>query len=163
VDQLIRELLTSGRYPTADELRLVIERIGTAPFNERELPVDVDLVGREYLGQRILTRAEANLVHLWKRVLVDEQWAYGTTLDEYLADLWASVLGGNAQVMIAVIRESPSAGVLAENLTPVARRGQTAGSLVFVGYSANGGIITTGYQTVDRTRIRLPRNARWLN
>jgi hypothetical protein len=163
VDQLIRELLASGRRPTDSEIQLVIERIATAPFNDREIPVDADLVGRDYLGQLIPSRAEASFAHLWKRVLVDEQWAGGTTVEEYLADLRASVFGERVQAVIAVIRESPSAGVVAVNLTPAARRGPNAGPLVFVGYSVNGGMITTGYQTVDRAGIRLPRNARWLS
>jgi hypothetical protein len=162
-DQLIRELLASGRQPTTSEIQLAVERIGTAPFNRREIQVDTDLVGRRYLGQPIPVRAETSLAHLWRRALVDEQWTEGTTVEEYIADLRASVLRGQARVVIAVIRESPSAGALALNLTPADRRGPNAGPLVFVGYSVNGGMITTGYQTVDQTRIRLPGNARWLS
>jgi hypothetical protein len=75
---------------------VILERISTAPFNERDIAVDLGTVGREYLGQIIPLRAEARLVHLWKRVLVDEQWADRTTVDEYLGDLRASMLGGSA-------------------------------------------------------------------
>jgi hypothetical protein len=163
VDRLIRDLLISGREPTPAEVQRVVERIASAPFNPREIAVDPDLIGRDYLGQRIPAHAPASLAHLWKRVLVDEQWAEGTTIDEYLADLRISMRDGQPQVMIAVIRDSPSAGVLALNQVPAERRGLNAGPLVFVGYSVNGGMITTGYQTVDQSRIRLPRNARWLS
>ena len=163
IDQLIREVLQSGRHPTDEEIQAMLERIGTAPFNRRDIAVDPDLVGREYLGQVIPVRAEARLAHLWKRVLVDEQWAVGTTVDEYLGDLRSAIFGGSVQVMIAVIRESPSAGVLAPNRMASSRRAANTGPLLFVGYSVNGGMITTGYQRFDRNHIRLPGNARWLN
>ena len=162
-DQLIRELLISGRRATDDEIRSLLRRIGTAPFNSKDIAVDGDLVGIEFLGQMIPERAEALCAHLWKRVLVDEQWAEATTADEYLADLRRSIADVSARIVIAVIRGSPSAGILAPNRTPIGRRGANSGAFVFVGYSVNGGMITTGYQTLDQTRIRLPRNARWLN
>jgi hypothetical protein len=162
-DLLIRALLDSGRQPTTEEIQAILQRLASAPFNPREIPVDVALVGRTYLGQVIPARAEASLAHLWKRVLIDEQWAAGTTVNQYLADLRASVLSGQIRIMIAVIRESPSAGALAPNLTPSERLGPNAGPLVFVGYSVNGGMITTGYQTVNQQSLRLPGNARWLS
>jgi hypothetical protein len=163
VDRLLRELLASGRAPTAAEVHLVVDHIATAPFNSREIAVDPEIIGQGYLGQRIPARASASLAQLWKRVLIDEQWSDGTTVEEYIADLRTSASDGMPKVMIAVIRESPSAGILAVNLTPDERRGPNAGSLMFIGYSVNGGMITTGYQTDDLTRIKLPGSARWLN
>lgn len=162
-DRLIRELLVSGRRTSDHEIRTILERIASAPFNSREIAVNNALVEQEYLGLRIPHRAEASLAHLWKRVLVDEQWAEGTTVDEYVADIRASARDVNARLVIAVIRDSPSAGVLAPNRSPLQRRGPNAGPLLFVGYSVNGGMITTGYQTADQAHVRLPVNARWLN
>jgi hypothetical protein len=159
----MRDLLATGREPSTAEIETIVERITTAPFNPREIAVDPGLVGQVYLGAVIPSRAQASLAHLWKRVLIDEQWDEGTTEDQYLSDIRTSMRYGRPQLMIAVIRESPSAGILTANMTPTARLGANAGPLVFVGYSVNGGMISTGYQTVSRTRVRLPERARWLS
>ena len=55
VDQLIRELIRRGRAATADEIEQIIERMATAPFDERVVPVPTRLRGLSYHG-RMLSR-----------------------------------------------------------------------------------------------------------
>jgi hypothetical protein len=137
-------------------------RISEAPFNTRPMSVQADLVGRMHLGRTIPPRAESLSVHLWRRVLVDEQWAPGTTSDDYLDDLRNAAREPGVRLGIYTLRQSPHAVVIGPNRVPEVRRGVRAGNWIVVPYSVNGGMLTSGFQVHDLANVSLPPSARWL-
>lgn len=80
-DRLIRELIHAGRPATAGETEQIIERMATAPFDQRVVPVGIRQRGLTYQGITLANRADSLMYHLAQRVLQDKQWADGTTAD----------------------------------------------------------------------------------
>ena len=76
------------------------------------------LIGRVYLGQTIPPVADSLSVHLWRRVLIDQQWVPGTTHAEYLDDLRHSVREPGARLAIYLLRQSPQAVVIGPTSIP---------------------------------------------
>jgi hypothetical protein len=72
-DQLIRALVASGRPATDEEAELIVERLATAPFDQRPVPVPLKLRGINYRGQVLGARASSLTVHLVKRVVEERQ------------------------------------------------------------------------------------------
>jgi hypothetical protein len=161
-DQLVRELLVTRRAVESNEVEMILHRIATAPFNTRPLAVDANLVGSSYLGRVLPERADSLSAHVWRRVLMDEQWAMGTTADEYLDDLHQAVQAPGTRLAIYSLRQSPHAVVIGPNSVPPHRRGQRTGALIVVPYSVNGGMLTSGYQVHDLASVSLPPSTRWL-
>jgi hypothetical protein len=97
-----------------------------------------------------------------KRVLVEEQWIEGTTAAKYLADLREAVRSPDARLVVYRRRGGPLAAVLAPNTVPVLRRGPKPQPFLYVVYSADRGIIVSGYQASGLAEINVPAGARWL-
>src|SRR5262249_7886528 len=99
-----------------------------------------------------------------QRVLVDRQWAVGTTAAEYLADLRSALRHPGAQLVIYDRRGGP----IAATVTPVdaglppARRGHRWLPFLLVVYSAERGIMVTGYQISGLAEVSIPAGVRWL-
>jgi hypothetical protein len=161
-DRLIRALLDTGRTANQNDLDTIRRRIAGAPFNVRPIAVPSSLVGHVYRGQVIPSVADSLSVHLWRRVLVDEQWAPGTTSADYLDDLRRAVREPGARLAIYLLRQSPQAIVVGPSSVPEARRGPRAGAWIVVPYSVNGGMLTSGYQVHDLASVTLPSRTRWL-
>ena len=163
-DQLIRDLIDTGRQATPDEITRIIERMAMAPFEPRVRSVSPEDQGIAYQGHILGERESSLSYHLVKRVIADEQWAHGTTADEYVADLRRAVRAPSAHLTVY----SERGGALAAALAPTAevvqvqRQGPRALTNVAVIYSADRGIIVTGYQFSTLDRIRIPEGARWL-
>jgi hypothetical protein len=51
VDRLIRELIASGRMPDSEELSQIADRMATASFDTRVIPVPVRMQGLVYQNQ----------------------------------------------------------------------------------------------------------------
>jgi hypothetical protein len=162
VDRLIRDLIDTGRQATAEEIAQILDRMATAPFEPREAPVPAALQGTSYLGRPLGNRASALLVHLVQRVLVEEQWSYGTTEHDYLSDLRQAVQGPPARLVIYRRRGGHIAGVFLANVVPPGRRGPKTLLWLYVVYSADRGIIVSGYQVSSLQEVRMPGDARWL-
>jgi hypothetical protein len=109
-------------------------------------------------------RDESLFVHLVRRVLIDAQWAAGTTADRYLSDLRRGVRAGDAKPAGYARR----GGFLAATLTPTdqavpaPRRGPRSVPEPLVAYSADRGMVVTGYQVSGRHVAGIPEDARWL-
>src|SRR4051794_34945686 len=86
-DLLIREMIASGRAATAGEIAAIVERMASAPFHPRVVPVGMKYQGLPYLGRALSNREQALFFHLTLRVVYDEQWRMGTTEREYVEDL----------------------------------------------------------------------------
>ena len=74
IDELIRDLVRTGRSATAAEVERIFERMVAAPFDLRMVRVRVEERGAGYLGHTLGRDAESLTYHLVKRVALEEQW-----------------------------------------------------------------------------------------
>lgn len=99
------------------------------------------------------------------RVARDEQWAGGTTSEQYVSDLHAAVEDDFTRIAIGRPEGSqPLVYVFAdtERVAPERRRGAQTLPLVFVLYGVDTGVIITGYQVSRVEVVRVPLDLRWL-
>jgi hypothetical protein len=162
VDQLIRELVTSGRPATADEVQQILDRLATAPFDPRVLPVRPRHQSLAYQGRTLGSHAPALFLHLTLRVVEDQQWALGTTESEYLTDLRSAPATAGARLLVYHRRGGAVAAVLAANLLASSRLGPAPEPWLYVVYSADRGTILSGYQASGVQALSIPEDARWL-
>ncbi len=163
-DRLIRELIGTRREATDDEIAQIVERMATAPFHPAVLPVPMHLRGLAFQGRAILDREDALTCHLIKRVVADRQWTEDTSAADYLADLRRAVRAPAARPALYTRR----GGRIAVTLTPTAdavpndRRAASSLPEILVVYSADRGMIITGYQVSSLSQTGIPAEARWL-
>ena len=164
VDRLIRELIQTGRPALPGEIADILDRMATAPFDARIASVPAQLRGRSYLGRTLGVRESALRIHLAQRVLADRQWAAGTTESEYLADLRQAVQDPTVQLLVYARRGGSVAATLTDTTRVVAaaRRGPDALPWLYVAYSADRGMIASGYQATGLQTLSIPGDARWL-
>lgn len=164
VDQLIRELIRAGRAASADEVSRILNRMATAPFDSAIVRVRPALRGVSYHGQVLGDRAAALTYHLVQRVAADEQWAHGTVSGEYLDDLRRAVRHRPSQLAVYRRRGGPISVTVTPTamIVPPERRGQGFLPNLLVAYSADRGIILTGYQCSTLENTGVPQEALWL-
>lgn len=164
VDRLIRHLVATSLAPSDDQIGAILDRLATAPFDHREIrvpPSERGLGGRaSTLGQR----ARSLDYHLIKRVTIDRAWSSATRPIDYVSDLQHVARAASCRLYILRRRGGHLAVAFAptSQVIPPVRLGQDAQAWVLVVYSADWGIIVTGYQTNDEPATRLPREATWL-
>ncbi len=164
VDRLIRELIGTRRAAADDEIEQIVERMATAPFHPAVLPVPMHLRGLAFQGRTIREREDALTCHLIKRVVADRQWTEDTSTADYLADLRRAVRAPAARLALYARR----GGHIAVTLTPTAdavpnaRRAASSLPELLVVYSADRGMIITGYQVSSLSQTGIPTEARWL-
>lgn len=104
------------------------------------------------------------MYHLIKRVVIERQWAEGTEFGEYLGDPRRAIR--HPQARLAVYQRR--GGILAVTITPTERvvprerLGPLALPNLLVIFSANRGMIVTGYQYSSIEAIGIPKEAQWL-
>ncbi len=163
-DRLIRELLQSGRQATAAEVEQILERMVSAPFNTASVRVPPGERGTSYQGRTLGASAPSIEYHLAKRVVIEQQWAPGTTAAEYLEDLRRAIRDPAARLAVY----GRWGDHLAATVTPTgrvldaARQGPRREAQLFVVYSADRGMIVTGYQFSTLAAVGIPAGARWL-
>ena len=164
VDQLIRELIRTGRQATPEEIEQIVERMATAPFESRVRRVRPRERGTSYLGQVLGAYAKSLPYHLIKRVVMDKQWAEGTTEEQYMSDLQRAVHSPDARLVVYRRQGGAIAATLCPTDTslPPIRRGADVLPLLLVVYSADRGIIISGYQISALDQADIPREALWL-
>ncbi len=137
-DRLIRDLILTGRTASAEEVDLVTRRMATAPFPSL----------RAHLARR----------------LIERQWTSETTEQEYFDDLHGAMNDEAARVAVYRRRGGPLVAVLTqtERILTAHRRGARWLPVLFVVYSADRGMILSGYQASDVSTIALPEDTRWL-
>lgn len=164
MEELIRTLIQTGREATRAEVRRIIGHVAAAPFDPCAVPVSTDQRALTYQGSPLGSRADALFYHLVQRVVVERQWAAGTTPDRYLADLRQAVCVPQARLAIYFRRGGHIAMTVTptDRVLPPSRRGVGELPNRLVVYSADRGIIVTGYQfsTIEATGI--PKEVRWL-
>ncbi len=164
-DALIRGVVVyGGPTPSPKRVGDVIARIASAPFEARLRRVPRQHRGIRYLGRVPGAREESLFLHLVKRVMVEGQWAGGTTEADYVADLRASAAASSARRLVFGRRGGAIAAAITPTaeVVPSARLGPRPLPNLIVLYAADRGIIVNGYQfsTLDATAI--PGEGRWL-
>jgi hypothetical protein len=137
-DVLIRNLIQTGRGATAEEIDQIVDR-----FAEAKFPLSTQ--------------------HLAKR-LDDKQWTAETSVEDYVSDLRRAIRDESGRLTVYKRRGGNLAGILTETerIVPAQRRGDRWDPLLFVVYSADRGIILSGYQAHSLETIALPKDVRWL-
>ena len=164
IAQLIRMLVQTRRDPKPDVSERIINEIATAPFDPRMARIPIRERGLTYQNRTLLDHDDSLFVHLVRRVLIDGQWALGTSAGQYLDDLHRAASAPEARLAIYFRR----GGYLATTLTstnralPESRRGPRSLPELLVVYSADRGIIVTGYQVSSVVIAGIPEDARWL-
>jgi len=161
VDQMIRDMIARQYTPTVTDLQRILAHIAQADFYQRSYKIS-KVVGQNYLGRTINAEEQGLFAHLIKRVLIEKQWAWGTTKQDYLDDLHRMVQQEGNQVGIGIQRKENNVIVFGGNGIPMERRGEEAlGSMVVV-YSADRGKIISGYQISSLRTVRIPEDVQWL-
>ena len=137
-DVLIRNLIQTGRGATAEEIDQIVNRMAEAKF-------------------------PTSTQHLAKR-LDDKQWTAETSVEDYVSDLRRAIQDESARLSVYKRRGGNLAGILTETerIVPEQRRGDQWDPLLVVVYSADRGIILSGYQAHSLETIALPKDVRWL-
>ncbi len=126
------------------------------------ISVSAELVGLEFLGERLRAREDSLTAHLAARVLRDKQWREGSTKEDFSSDVRRAALHPDAALAVYETRRTNFAGVVAPNTVPADRRGSDAGDYIVVLYSADRGRIITVYQAKAENSTRIPERARWI-
>jgi hypothetical protein len=108
-------------------------------------------------------REPSLVVHLVKRTLVEEQWQ-ATTVADYILDLRRAAQAAGAQVLAYTRWGETFAATITptREAVPIQRLGQKACPNLIVVYSADRGVIVTGYMFTGLADLDLPGDVLWL-
>jgi hypothetical protein len=163
VDRLIREIIATRRPVLADEIDQIVDRIATAPFDpDPAIPVRIKHRGMTYQGHTLGARASALTYHLVKRVVDEDQWAFGTTSADYLADLREAARAQDGRLVLFRRRGGAMAIILSPNRIAPNRLGPAALLWIVVVFAADRGTIISGYQASSETQVHIPEDRLWL-
>jgi hypothetical protein len=162
-DHLIRAILQTRRRATVDEVERIADRIGRAPFETKIVRVPVQYRVR-FQGRTLRSREPSLLAHLVKRTLGERQWHEATTPEEYLADLRRATQSPDARVLAYARWDENYAATITsiEQVIPRMRLGSEPCPNLLVVYSADRGMIRTGYMFTDLADLDLPEDVLWL-
>jgi hypothetical protein len=135
-----------------------------APFDPTVVGVRIRHRGLTYQGQQLGNREPSLLYHLVKRVVIEGQWATGTTAADYLSDLRRAVAWPTARLAVySRAREHLAVTACATaDIVPPERCGSDMLPLLLVVYSADVSVIVTGYQFSNWEAVNIPEGALWL-
>jgi len=146
VDDLILQLIETGRQASAEEVAAMVGHVAQAPFASylAHVPSPVR-IGLAQVGIILPTgKVRAVEWHLLKRIYLDQQWPIGTTEAEFVADLHRTLLQVQTQLWTYRYYTHPYAGFLSPAFRQEAAQPQ---QYIFVAYSPLFGTMTTAYQT----------------
>ena len=136
VDRLIVRLIREEIEASPEDVQQIVDRMASAPFNQRPVRVPAPDRGLVY-GDIVIGRmADPLELHLAKRVVEEEQWTHGTTAHEYLNDLRVAVEYPGAHLVVY----ERSGDMIAATISPTieivapARRGKEWLHNLFVVY-----------------------------
>lgn len=164
VDQLIRELIDTRRPATPDEIRQIVDRMAAVPFGSGQIPVPRKYRGLIYLGYTLGSSDDALVLHLTQRVVAEGQWVVGTSAGEYVGDLRRAVRAPSARLAVYLRRGGHVATVVCRTADVVSPERLGPGTLpwLIVVYSADRGILVSGYQFSSFATVSIPEDALWL-
>ncbi len=144
VDDLILNLIETGRQASTEEVAAIIAHVAQAPFATYLAKVPNQL--RRLLtakGVELPAKLPSLAIHWLKRVGEEEQWPPGTTDAQYVADLQKAVLHPDVQICCYRYYQQPFVGFLSPSHVQGVKGARV---FIFVAYSPLYGTITTGYQ-----------------
>jgi hypothetical protein len=151
-DDIILDLIATGRQATPAELATIIGHVSRVPFSTRlsRVPLKVR-TGLAQLGI-VLPAGKIRSIewHLLERIYLDEQWPVGTTEVQFVADLHQAVLHAQVQVWTYRYYTRPYAGFLAPSHVQQVPQPER---YIFVAYSAFWSTMTTGHQASSVTSV----------
>ncbi|MDQ2785442.1 MAG: hypothetical protein M3Y58_10640 [Chloroflexota bacterium] len=164
MDVLIREIIRTRRSATDDEIGRIIGRMATAPFDQRIVPVPTKVRETAYQGHILAAREDSLTFYLVKRFVAERQWNSGTTAVQYVADLRRAIRHPLSRLTTYECRGGHIAVTLTPTIAVIPAARRASGSLVqlLVAYSADRGIILSGYQVSDLARTGIPEETKWL-
>lgn len=151
IDDLILNLIETGRQASAEEVAAIVAHVAQAPFATYLSRVPANL--RERLAQKgviLPTRLSSLERHLVKRIYEEEQWPVGTTAEGYVGDLQKAVVHPLVQIWTYRYFGQPFVGFLAPSHVQGAIKPEP---YIFVAYSPEHQTLTTGYQASGSHRI----------
>jgi len=162
-DRLIRNLIDHHRQPTEPEIKQIAERLHTADFDTRIVRVPEPLRGLG-VGLMLHELSESVTYHYIRRVAGERQWVDATTPEQFLTDLRTAVTGSATKIALFWARGGAIALVVASTaeVVPAERRGENTMPLLVVVYSADRGVIISGYQASSMDTIRIGERPLWL-
>jgi hypothetical protein len=149
---------------TPGEIQQIVARMSGAPFNTHVVRVPPRERGRSYQGITLGARADSGSYHLVKRVVIDHQLAGGTTFDQYLDCLHRAAAHPAARLVLYAAGGDHFAATLTptSQVAPPEQLGARPLPLLLVVYSAERGIIKTGYMVSSLAATSIPKGALWL-
>jgi hypothetical protein len=164
VDLLIVRLIRQEVDASPADVGRIVQRMATAPFNQHPVRVPGQDRGLIYSGAAIGRTSAPLSLHLAKRVVQDEQWTFGTTEDEYLADLRTAAQHPQARTLVYERTTDYVSATISPTVevVPVQRLGRRSLPLLVVIYSARHGVLRTGYMYSDFSKLDMPEAIRWL-
>lgn len=164
VDQLIHGLIDARYAATAEDIESIRERMATASFGATPTTVPRVYRGLTSLGRTLADRDDPLFLHLVERVIADRQWTAGTTAGRYLTQIRQAARQPDARLLVYRRRGGAIAAVVTETATVVSPNDRGPGSfpLLAVIYSADRGILLSGYQASSFDTLGIPEDARWL-
>lgn len=143
-DDIILDLITTGRRATADEVDTIIAHVAQAPFATYLARVPRDLRALLVaLGIHAPARLPSVEWHLLKCIYADQQWPVGTTVDRYVDDLHRAAQHSDVRVWTYRYYGRPYAGFMAPSHVRAVPRPR---AFIYVAYDPQFSTITTGYQ-----------------
>ncbi len=164
-DRLIHDLIAQPRTATEQEIRLITDRIASAPFSPDIQDVPVRDRGRSYLGITLGIQADSLTYHLFRRTVEEKQWAMGTNGGSIRAEpsSGGSRSAGASRALPAVGDAGRRGGNCATNRTLDSQQiGERALPNLLIVYLADRGILLSGYQFSALDKVRIPKDALWL-
>lgn len=157
-------MIATSKEVTDEEIVQIIGRMAGASFDQGKRRVPTRYRGTRYRGRTLGSSAPSLTYHLTKRVVIEEQWAAGTTADQYVADLRQAVRSPSARLALYMRRSGAIAATVTPTdvVVPPERRGSQPQPQLLVLYSADRGIIISGYQFSILEQTGIPQEARWL-
>lgn len=141
---------------------MIRAHVASAPFSIRLVSVPVALRGQTFQGVQLEGKLPNDFLHLAKRILVEQQWGQGTTLDEYAVDLRSAILSEYSAIVFYNDQNENYIGFFKYSPLPPSRRGLAFRNFVYVVYTATWGAIKSGYQVTVKANFRVEENPLWI-
>jgi len=156
VDQRIRQIVAGSRSPSIEDVVMIQQRAASATFYRSEANTPNDLVGMQLPDGHVIGERERSIyIHLAKRIQ-QGQWDRSTSPEGYLNDLQAFTKRDDVQVLLYERR----GGNMAAFIGPAPQGGDESNMIVI--YSADRGMIVSGYRFGNFSDLNLGTNQRWL-
>jgi hypothetical protein len=163
IDVAIRRIVAGEQVATGTDIEQIIERMASVPFipDLVSVPRTLRRISVAELGARDIVPSLT--LHLVRRI-AEKQWTSNANEVTYLADLRRGIRHRSARLAVYNRRGGTIALSVSQTNDVLANEARGVESLPMfaVVYSADRGMIITGYQASSLEAITIPEDARWL-